>query len=252
VGSWLIVGPVNTRSSRPRWQCRCTCGREREVDEYNLLYAHSTSCGCRRSASAAKHGHARRGGQRTSTYEAWQTMIRRPGRAFVWKPWSDFETFLADMGERPPSTFLVRMRQDRGFAPGNCEWSSKPGSGRAGPASRVDSHPGSSRPSPQSKRRASAIPDNVLQSAERMLRAGDSLNAVAVALGYHRNSLSRRLQENGFAVPRRGSRPVYTPDHLAPQPIVLAYKAGTSLLALSKAHGVSRSVIRRILSEAGP
>lgn len=44
-GKWTVCGPItkDTKSHRA-WPCRCECGFEKEVREYNLLTGTSTKC----------------------------------------------------------------------------------------------------------------------------------------------------------------------------------------------------------------
>jgi hypothetical protein len=73
------------------------------------------------------------------TYRSWAAMKQRclnPNRpgykhyggrgVTICKEWIDsFEAFFRDMGERPEGTSLERVKNERGYEPGNCVWMSK-------------------------------------------------------------------------------------------------------------------------------
>jgi hypothetical protein len=80
------------------------------------------------------HGHSP-AHARSGTYNAWRNMRQRcrnpehpqypnyGARGItVCDRWSSFETFLADMGERPQGLTLERINNDGNYAPDNCVW----------------------------------------------------------------------------------------------------------------------------------
>lgn len=122
------------------WVCRCACGSSRDVivQRSGLVAGKTVSCGCHRKELTTQvntiHGH-RTSKDPSGTYRTWMAMHRRcsrPGSVSyqyyggkgikVCERWSNFERFLADMGERPAGKTLDRVDGDGHYEPGNCRW----------------------------------------------------------------------------------------------------------------------------------
>ena len=112
------------------WRCLCDCGQDTIVDQWRLVRSLNYSCGCARRARFLTHGDTR-----TATWRSWANMIRRcyqknhptflhygsRGIA-VCERWRNFESFLADMGQRPPGMSIERKDVDGNYEPANCKW----------------------------------------------------------------------------------------------------------------------------------
>ena len=134
-GRLTLVEPAGLVGGRPGWKCLCSCGETAFIQQKRLVSGHTKSCGCiRKEGNARKHGNRRRG-TTSPTYISWQAMTQRcsdPAHdgfagyggagVTVCERWRSFESFLADMGERPPGTTIDRIEGALGYRPGNCRW----------------------------------------------------------------------------------------------------------------------------------
>jgi hypothetical protein len=135
----VLEAAGRSKSNLPMWLCRCDCGKELAVIQYNLTRGNSTSCGCYKNEKAAarmkvlnfKHGQTN-----TDLFNIWSGIIERTtnkshtayrrygGRGIaLHESWRDFPTFKIAVGERPSTLHSIeRIDNNKGYVPGNVRW----------------------------------------------------------------------------------------------------------------------------------
>lgn len=114
------------------WKCRCDCGKEKILQQSNIISERTISCGCYRDELQTTHGKSS-----SCEYKTWANMIARctnpkehyyanyGGRGITicdrWK--NSFEEFYADMGDRPSGNYSIeRLDVNGNYEPSNCVW----------------------------------------------------------------------------------------------------------------------------------
>lgn len=118
--------------------CLCDCGKETTATFPALTRGTKSSCGCLR-LETSKTAPLTHGKSNSITYTSWRAMVSRcnnpndksypyyGGRGIkVDKKWSDFSSFLEDMGDRPSKDYtLDRIDSNGNYCKDNCQWATR-------------------------------------------------------------------------------------------------------------------------------
>lgn len=129
-----------TPTGQALWIFDCACGGEKTAQASEVRRGKTRSCGClsmeQKRAAGKSRQHAFSKSENRREKSTWDAMISRcykpsdvgyanyGGRGItVCQLWREsFESFVTDMGKKPPGMTLDRINNDVGYSKENCKW----------------------------------------------------------------------------------------------------------------------------------
>jgi hypothetical protein len=131
IGCLTVIGRAANRGKRAVWECRCSCGRTRQVFAANLVRRPANRCHCSRQLDAESRavGQIYHGIVKRTTNPNCKNYHRYGGRGIkMCDRWlASFADFISDMGPRPSRKHSIDRfpNKDGDYEPGNCRWATQ-------------------------------------------------------------------------------------------------------------------------------